>query len=69
MCYRTGKYTVCRRVRVSFSMEIVQAPAVKGLMLNLETHTEPASSVSCKQLDYREGSLYKSTNRLKQPPS
>ena len=30
-CYRTGKYTVCRRVRVSFSPEILQALAVKGL--------------------------------------
>ena len=31
MCYRTGKYTVCRRVRASFSPEIF-AWAVKGLM-------------------------------------
>ena len=30
-CYRTGKYTACRRVRASFSPEIVQAGAVKGL--------------------------------------
>ena len=29
-CYRTGKYTVCRRVRASFSPEIVQAGAVEG---------------------------------------
>ena len=31
-CYRTGKYTVCRRVRASFSPDILQAVAVKGLM-------------------------------------
>ena len=30
-CYRTGKYTVCRLVRASFSPEILQAGAVKGL--------------------------------------
>ena len=30
-CYRTGKYTVCRRVRAAFSPEILQAGAVKGL--------------------------------------
>ena len=30
-CYRIGKYTVCRRVRPSFSPEILQAGAVKGL--------------------------------------
>ena len=32
-CYRTRKYTVFRRVRVSFSTEILQAGAVKGLNL------------------------------------
>ena len=32
MCYRTGKYTVCRRVSASFSPEILQAGAVKGFM-------------------------------------
>ena len=31
MCYRTGEYTVCRRVRASFSPEILKAVAVKGL--------------------------------------
>ena len=31
MCYRTGKNAVCRRVRASFSPEIVQAEAVKGV--------------------------------------
>ena len=30
-CYRTGKYTVCRRVRASFSPEILQAGAAMGL--------------------------------------
>ena len=33
MCYRTRKYTVCRRVRVSFSPEIGQAGTVKGLIV------------------------------------
>ena len=32
-CYRTGKYPVCRRVRTSFSPEIVQAGALKGLSI------------------------------------
>ena len=31
-CYRTGKYTVCRRVRASFSPEILPIVAVKGLI-------------------------------------
>ena len=31
MCYRTEKYTACRRVSTSFSPEILQAWAVKGL--------------------------------------
>ena len=31
MRYRTGKYTVCRRVRATFSPETFQAAAVKGL--------------------------------------
>ena len=31
MCYRTGKYTVWRQVRASFSPEILHAGAVKGL--------------------------------------
>ena len=30
-CYRTGKYIVCKRVRASFSPDILQAGAVKGL--------------------------------------
>ena len=30
-CYRTRKYTVCRGIRASFSPEILQAGAVKGL--------------------------------------
>jgi len=36
MCYRTGKYAVCKRVRASFSPEIVRAGAVKGLKYSLE---------------------------------
>ena len=31
MCYRTGKYSVCRRVRASFSPDILQTAAVNGL--------------------------------------
>ena len=31
-CYRTGKYTVCGRVYASFSPEILQVVAVKGLI-------------------------------------
>ena len=31
MCYRTETYTVCRRVRASFSPEILHAGAMKGL--------------------------------------
>ena len=31
MCYRTGKYTVCRRAQASFSLEVLHAGAVKGL--------------------------------------
>ena len=30
-CYRTGKYIVCRLICVPFSLEILQAAAVKGL--------------------------------------
>ena len=33
MRYRTGKYTVCRSVRPSFNPEILQAGAVKGLIV------------------------------------
>ena len=29
-CYRTGKYPVCRRVRASFSPDILPAAAVEG---------------------------------------
>ena len=32
MCHRTGKYTVCRCVRESFSPDILQAGTVKGLI-------------------------------------
>ena len=31
MCYRTGKYTVCRYIRASFSPDILHAGAPKGL--------------------------------------
>ena len=32
MCYRTGIYTVCRHVHISFSPEMLQAGALQGLM-------------------------------------
>ena len=42
MCYRTGKYTVCRRVRVSFSPEILHAGTVKGKRgTEAKTHVGP----------------------------
>jgi len=41
-CYRTGKYTVCRHVPASFSLEILQAGAVKGL-----THNECRMAAIC----------------------
>ena len=34
-CYRTGKYTLCRRVHAPFSPDILQAVAVKGLRLRM----------------------------------
>ena len=34
MCYRTGKIHSLRDVRASFSPEMLQAGAVKGLMVN-----------------------------------
>ena len=42
-CYRTGKYTLCRRVRAYSSPEILQAGAVKGLMrlIILLLHSPP----------------------------
>ena len=41
MCYSTGKYPVCSRVPASFSPEILQAGADKGLRkgLSRDTHT------------------------------
>ena len=34
-CYRTGKYTVCRRVRVSFSSECFTGCGSEGVKLNM----------------------------------
>ena len=34
-CYRTQKYTVCRHIPASFSLEVLQAWAVKGLIVIL----------------------------------
>ena len=33
-CYRIRKYIICKHIRTSFSPEIVQAGAVKGLMIS-----------------------------------
>ena len=34
-CYKTGNYTVCRRVRASLIPDILEAGAVKGLILSM----------------------------------
>ena len=39
ICYTTGIYTVCRLVLPSFSPEIVEAAAVKGLILGTSINT------------------------------
>ena len=35
-CYRTGKHTVCRRVRASLSPDVLQAVVVKGLTCRIK---------------------------------
>ena len=47
-CYRTGKYTVCRRFRAFFSREILQAVAVKGLSATSQdsSHVEIADETA-----------------------
>ena len=50
MCYRTGKYTVCRRGCASFSLEILQAGAVKGLNTRYINSTgDPSSNIKTTQ--------------------
>ena len=44
-CYRTGKYTVCRRVLSSLSPEILQAGTVKGLKLIRTDHSSQATGI------------------------
>ena len=48
VCYRSGKYTVCRRVRAPFSPETLQAGAVKGLinytLCYKQVHTQTKSN-------------------------
>ena len=61
MCYthRTKKYTVCRRIRASFSLQILQAGAVKCLRQtgreqkdNLQSdHAWPLTSVVLHVVD------------------
>ena len=51
MCYRSGKYTVCRRFSASLSPEILQAGAVKGLILD---RNETRESAVCSRLGGRE---------------
>ena len=41
-CYRTRKYTVCRHVCASFSPEILQAAAVKGLSVYYSAQSSDA---------------------------
>ena len=49
MCYRTGKYTVCRSVRAAFSPEILQAGAVKGLKKTVFKRVKPFCSKGATQ--------------------
>ena len=50
MCYRTGKYTVCRRVCAYFSLAILQAGAVKGLNTRYINSTgDPSSNIKTTQ--------------------
>ena len=44
MCYRTGKYTVCRRVCASFTPDILQAGEVNGLNTKYINSTGGTSS-------------------------
>ena len=46
-CYRTGTYTVYRRARASFSPDILQAGAVKGLIV---THLSLTMSETLERL-------------------
>ena len=47
-CYRTGKCPVCRHVPASFSPEIVQARAVKGLTLLFWQWLTVSSVFTCR---------------------
>ena len=50
MCYRTGEYTVCRRVLASFSPEILQAGAVKlTLPVKLTLHFPSLQNVRAER--------------------
>ena len=46
-CYKTRKYTVCRHVHASFCPEIVQAGAVKGLIVKAESMLECVTLKCC----------------------
>ena len=51
MRYWTGKYTVCRCARASFSPEIVQAAAVKGLSVVVDVDGTVTVVVHCLHPD------------------
>ena len=57
-CYRSGKCTVCRRVRASFSPENLQAGAVKGLKPEKYSTASACRSqllVSCDDMSFPDG--------------
>ena len=60
-CYRTRKYTVCRHIHASFSLEILQAGAVKGLrvpgFLSI-TDIPERFPVNCEQRLLKRSSLF-----------
>ena len=66
--YRTGKYMVCRRVPASFSPEILQAGAVKGLKDSMLTPSILSISVTLrlKKIPQHEKNKTKKTKTKKQ---
>ena len=56
MCHRTGKYTVCRHVRASFSPDILQAGAVEGVRAIVFKTVKTLKTLACpeRKHDYEE---------------
>ena len=57
-CCRSGKCAVCRRVRTSFSPEVLQAGAVKGLKPEKYSTASARRSqflVSCDDMSFPDG--------------